>query len=288
MRSDLLIHFGGALKVLETKGDLVTIGGQAVLYDEPGTTRKDLTGEYFTKSTFLGHTKGDMAMATFHHGFPVKGDSEFAVGLSEHLFSHAWRTEDTDEALVASLVTDMRNKYERFTAEKVMAGEVSLSSGATGHVVRKKDDGQITVWPIGEIAVTPTPAEPRLGLLSTKSFLGLESTKAESLSARVDRVYNAWYSLDTDYTGWPVEIFDDHVIVQWGETMYRVAYTDDGQAVQFAPFTTWQAVRREVSYPAKALYEAFAASKSSEPSPSVDLLAAQLNLLTIKTKLYLG
>ena len=180
--------YGGLLKV--TEGDLdsdtVTVSGPAVVFSKGKNPKKDLHGEYFTKDTYLGKLKGNGVDAMFHHGIPLlyKGWSnehylieddayDFSEGLALHNFENPIKTELTGEALVASLVLEMRKDYEKWVAERAQKGLLGWSSGSTWHMTDIDwETGEIKRWPIAEISLTPTPAEPRTsaGIKGIKSF----------------------------------------------------------------------------------------------------------------------
>lgn len=173
-----LIAYGSAVKVLETDGDLVTIGGPALIYDDPASPRKDLTGDYFTRESYLGPRRGDGVDVLFHHGFPIAG-MKAAEELADYLFPPV-KTEDSDEGLLASVILDRRKKYERMVYELVEQKALGWSTATASHTVRRADDGWLKRWPIIEISLTPEPAEPRTGVLPMKSLLNANRAHDEA------------------------------------------------------------------------------------------------------------
>lgn len=283
MKHDTLIRYGGAVKVLEKKGDLVTVGGLSVIYDDPAAPVKDLTGEYFTPETYFGARKGDGADVLFHHGLPVGGFTK-ARELADYIFPAA-KTQDDEMGLLSSVVLDLRKDYEAFAYEKSVEGALGWSTGSAGHMVRKSADGQITRWPIIEVSLTPTPAEPRTSAVPLKSLITSPSAfKAESLTAQLDRIHRAFYG-QWD-RGWVAEIFDAYVIAEVDGDFYQIAYTSGEEGIQFAPWQEWQRVERRVEWePMKAIHEAVIKNMQDLPAgtSSLDDLALAMKIQNLNT-----
>jgi hypothetical protein len=53
-----------------------------------------------------------------------------------------------------------RHKYASKIKELIKTGALGLSTGAISHLVTR-DSGELKCWVIGELSLTPTPAEPR-------------------------------------------------------------------------------------------------------------------------------
>lgn len=156
--SDTLVTFGGALKALgdgRIGGYLVTFGG------------RDLQGEYYTPSTYFGPRDGDGADCLFHHSLPIKGISQ---ELTDHLFQPIKAVKD-ETGIFAETVLDMADAYEQKVYAMVKGGKLGWSSGSGAHLVRVKEDGEITRWPIVEGSITPQPVDPRNRALPLKSLI---------------------------------------------------------------------------------------------------------------------
>lgn len=106
--------------------------------------------------------------------------------------------------------------------------------------------GSLTNWPAsrdietGHILMRPI----ELAALSSPMFYLEEQ---ESLDERTRQVRNAWYEASETMEGpdsWVTEVFDGHVIVEMGETYYRVDYQEgeDGE-IAFAPREDWTEVQ---------------------------------------------
>lgn len=133
-------------------------GGYAVLWGSPAA--KDLTDEYFTADTDLGlelHASPDLPSvhipSLYHHALDKK--------MSTALIGTIDTVEPDDIGLWAEGQWNKRFKYLGKVKELVSKGALGYSSGSMPHHVEKARDGHIKKWPIWEISMTPTPAEPR-------------------------------------------------------------------------------------------------------------------------------
>lgn len=172
---DILINYGASIKTLEKSGDLVTLGAHGILW---GTSlQRDVVGDWFTKETTLGATKGVGVDTMLHHGLPLKADLPQIQKYSQILLPPTVKAEPDDIGLLVATVFDMRDGYQRKIAEMCEAGALSWSSGANPRgVVRanKAAAGEILQWPLIEFSFTPTPAEPRMaGITPLKSIMEL-------------------------------------------------------------------------------------------------------------------
>lgn len=291
------------LKVLKKEGSKVTVGGPLVVFDEPGSTKRDLAGEYFTADTYFGGAlaKGDEVLieATYNHGYVKDAELE---PLVEHEFEPL-AVKRTDTALMAEIILDEADAYEKMLAGIAKKGKLGWSSGSATHRVKVSSDGQIERWPLVEGALTPTPCEPRakaqaLKSLSLDAFAKTFLTEAElraaqakaagadeSYEAFMDRVRRAVYAGLGD-NAWPVETYADRVIVharlsQVDEyAFYEVPFDldDDGDVV-LAPSADWTRVERVVAYePVKAALDVNQLFREAPP-PSVALDLAGINRL---------
>lgn len=169
---DTLIHFGGAIKALDDTGK---VGGYLVRFTD--ADRKDLVGDYFTAKTYLGAHNGDGVDTLFHHGLAIKdGFDKYA----DHLFTPLKAKKD-EIGIWAETILDMADEYEKTVFELVKSGKLGWSSGATGHMVKRAEDGELLRWPIAEGSLTPTPCEPMNRAMSLKSYQAI-ITDADSLA----------------------------------------------------------------------------------------------------------
>lgn len=247
MTPDLLAYDGGAIKRLPDDPETGALRAAGYLVVFSGEDDPDLAGDYFTKSTDFG---------ALSDGLPVTLPAYYDHGLDSTLKTEriGTATLKIDDVGVFADYTIARRK--EYLARLLEEGHLGQSSGAVGHLVERAEGPAgkawwLKTWPLGEASLTPTPAEPRTSAVPVKSLRA--EVKAESLSARIDRVHRAWHAVDG--RGWVAEVFDAYVVAEMGALFYQVPYTDDGSAVTFAPPPEWVRVERAVSYDpvAKAL-----------------------------------
>ena len=174
-QSETYVCIGDAVKSL---GD-GKIGGYLVRFSTEEDP--DLTGDFFTKSTYFGPRNGDGVDMLFHHGIPLKSGLE---GLADYLFKPVKAMKD-EVGIWVEAVLDARNEYEKAVLDLAVSGKLGWSSGTAKHLIRKDERGEIRRWPIIEASLTPTPAEPRNGASAIKSleeFLS-ESGEPEGIKA---------------------------------------------------------------------------------------------------------
>ena len=184
---DFLVAFGGPVKLIELKEDegLATIGGMLVRFTDPG--RPDLTGDFFSKDTYLGPEADGRALDLFYqHGYDgVIKRRVIGTGRTEIVEAGV---KDVDSGVWFEAQLALRDEYERAILELVKAGKVAYSSGAVGHLVERSNVGKswhLDQWPLGEASLTPTPAEP-LNMVSAKAYakmvapLEVEAPKEEN------------------------------------------------------------------------------------------------------------
>lgn len=173
--SDAFLYFGDTLKALDDNG---RVGGYSVRFTD--ATRRDLTGEYFTSKTYLGAHEGDGVDVLFHHGMVIPAPPKASASqrktfeaFSDHIYGTAKSKRD-DIGLFTEAVLNLADEYEAAVFRLVKAGKLGWSSASAGHTVRKTSDGEITRWPIIEISLTPTPAEPLNRAVTLKAIESLK------------------------------------------------------------------------------------------------------------------
>lgn len=158
LTEDMLVAFGGEVKAQEDG----KLGGYLVRYSDPKTP--DLTGDFFSKETNLGIKDGTTIPMFYQHGFD-------GVLKTRQI---GWMTAKYDDVgMWVELQLELRDEYERSLLEMGRAGKMGLSSGAAGHLVEREQVGKswhIKTWIIAEGSMTPTPAEPRNGVVPLKSL----------------------------------------------------------------------------------------------------------------------
>jgi HK97 family phage major capsid protein len=164
---DTLVYLGDAVKATKMDDGSVKLGGYLVRF----STDKDpdLTGDFFTKRTDFGNA--DNSASWFNHRLPVhyKGTS---VEYKDSLPNATLKKDDI--GVFAEIVMKARNSYEETIAQMGLEGKLGWSSGTAPHLVDRKKSGdsfEITRWELGvDASLTPTPAEPRNGVVPLKSL----------------------------------------------------------------------------------------------------------------------
>jgi len=173
---DTLVAFGAEVKAL---GD-GRIGGYLIRYGNENESDLSKMHDWFHEKTYFGARNGDGVDVTIHHGFPLKDTNdpeEKAVfeEISNHLLAPI-KTKRDKLGLFGETVINMADEYDRMVYSLAEKGKLRFSSGAVGHLVKRtpmpNGTNRVDQWIIGEVAVTPTPAEPMLGnVLPLKSLL---------------------------------------------------------------------------------------------------------------------
>lgn len=152
-----LVHYGEAVKAL---GD-GKVGGYLVRYST--AEDPDMVNEFFTAETDFGDA--EKADVYYQHGQdPI---------IKTRRLSKAELRKD-DFGVWAETQLNMRDEYERFIYGMAEQGKQGWSSGTAGHLVVREAKGKSTwikSWPLGlDASLTPTPAEPRNGVIPLKSI----------------------------------------------------------------------------------------------------------------------
>jgi HK97 family phage major capsid protein len=155
---ETLIAYGSETKALgEGK-----VGGYLVRFSTESDP--DLTNDYFTKDTDL-HCPPEVPVL-YNHGLDKT--------IKKRVIGNAVVSIDEVGAWAESQL-NMRDEYEKKIYEMVEAGKLGYSSGALSHLVERIPAGKgvsfIKSWFVGEVSLTPTPAEPRNSVVSIKSLI---------------------------------------------------------------------------------------------------------------------
>lgn len=156
------IALGGQLKAVspgKVRGLGVVYGGQ------------DLVGDTFTKDTDLGASRSFLGMPVYYdHGLS---------GVKSQV-GHVTAYEFTDDGIDFEIELDKRKSYLDAIMRLVNEKALGLSTGALSHMVYR-DHGDLKRWIIGEISLTPTPAEPRTGVQYVKILLDAQQQEVDDL-----------------------------------------------------------------------------------------------------------
>lgn len=157
---DTLAFYGGAVKALGNG----KIAGYGILFGG-----NDAEGERFTKATDIELEIGDRRSIYYRHGaHPL---------IKDRKLGKAALTNIDDEGAFFEGELNLRDNYERYIYKLAEMGKLGWSTGAVNHLVRKElvKEGDLEInelksWPIGEISLTPCPAEPRTAAFAVKSL----------------------------------------------------------------------------------------------------------------------
>ncbi|MCK9357090.1 MAG: phage major capsid protein [Dehalococcoidia bacterium] len=150
-----------AIKVVGSTDTSFTLGGYGVVYGGA-----DLEGETFTPQTdFWLDRLSATPPVLYQHGQDRR--------LKSHTLGRA-RVEAQDAGLWVETQIALADEYAEAIRELAEKGKLGWSSGAVGHLTARSGK-TITVWPIAEFSLTPTPAEPRtLGVHELRSLAETE------------------------------------------------------------------------------------------------------------------
>ena len=158
-----MIADGDAVKALDGNG---RIGFYGVLFH---TT--DLQGERFTPQTDFGIQQ--RIPLIYQHGQDATLKAR-VLGIAEVM-----RRDDVGLWMEAQL--ELRDDYERSILSLIEAGKLGVSTGALSHTVNR-EGGLIKTWWLGEVSLTPTPAEPKTKVVALKqdSVIDLDQDDPEA------------------------------------------------------------------------------------------------------------
>ncbi len=141
-----------------------SIRGRGIVYGG-----KDLQGDTFTPETDLGDTRSFV-------GLPVYWDHSLGTLRGQIGTVKAWIPED--DGIDVEIELDRNSKYIQQVMSLVKEGKLGLSTGALSHLVERKS-GELKRWIVGEISITPTPAEPRtFAMVKTAHRSGPETLRS--------------------------------------------------------------------------------------------------------------
>lgn len=145
------------LKAISQTDNELRLGNYMVLFGG-----KDLTGEFFTKSTDFQSNYTDIG--TLYVDFEHGRDSEKMGNSSANVLGVVdWSTAKADErGIFVERVLNRRAQYVKYLGELIDAGIVGTSSQCVAGGSVKKSTGEIVIWPLMRDSLTLTPMEPRM------------------------------------------------------------------------------------------------------------------------------
>ena len=154
-----------SIKEVKEDGSII-VEGYGILFDG-----QDLEGETFTKETDFEMDYVPVKKAFYSH----RNDADVKEALGTVIESRV-----DDVGVWFQMQLNRSQKYLKAVQKMVGMGMMGISTGTAGQLSDRKGS-TITRWPIVEVSLTPTPAEPRtLGVSFAKS-IGLTDEEAETL-----------------------------------------------------------------------------------------------------------
>jgi HK97 family phage major capsid protein len=138
-----------SVKVYERDGKLYA-EGYAVVFGG-----RDLHGEHFTRKTDFGAELLGLSNPPLLYEHGIHPD----IGLK--VVGRVEQMNADDIGVLVKAELDRHSKYIELVRQLAEQGALGMSTGAPGHLVSRKSTGEIERWPIVEVSLTPTPAEPR-------------------------------------------------------------------------------------------------------------------------------
>ena len=159
-----------------------TLKGRGVVYGG-----EDLTGDRFSKDTDFGGSRPFVGMPVYYDH--ALGGIKSQIGVVK-----VWTP--SDEGIDVQIELDRRHKYAADVMKLAEQGALGLSTGALPHLVERVD-GEIKRWVVGEISLTPTPAEPR-----TTTEVSTKGTTVRTAAGNTghDDIKTAVPTEDTEHT----------------------------------------------------------------------------------------
>jgi len=188
--SGSLIHrAGGAVKPLQaykSSAEATTGWVEGYLVSWGNGEDTDLQGEHFTPRTEFCLEWFPDRPVLYHHGLDGQAGLR-KIGSIKSI-------EADDLGLWVQAQLDLRDRYANAVYDMVKTKEFGWSSGSVDHLVKISTKGEITVWPIIEGSITPTPAQPsKTTVRAFKAILSEDSSTADYLRGLEARVDNSGY-----------------------------------------------------------------------------------------------
>ncbi len=159
MNDDLILSFGGSVKSLD---DGQRFGGYGIIFSD--ALSPDLDNEFFNGDTQFWLEDRIKLPVLYGHA------KDKSIG-NERLGSVTFKQDETGIWFEGEL--EARSAYIKKIMELIRSGALGFSTAALGHLTERVT-GPIATWikrwPIFELSLTPTPAEPRTAAIMLKSY----------------------------------------------------------------------------------------------------------------------
>jgi len=136
------------------------IGGYALVF---GNNReRDIEGDFFTKDTDLFLDVYGAQPIFFDHAVGVPLPDGVPQELPRHfMVGRIIKSAPDDQGVWVEAIIDAHNEWVESIYELIDRGALYFSSGSVPHLIKRTENGEVKSWPIIEVSLTPTPAEPR-------------------------------------------------------------------------------------------------------------------------------
>lgn len=220
---------------------------------------KDAYGEYFSQNTDFMLDLGDKRPVVYYHGLSPEGDMD----KIPEIIGMATAVKRDNEGLWFEVVLNKAKDLAKRVWDASLKGIAKASSGAVAHLVRKNEDGEIVIWPIGELSLFDTsknrqPANQLAVAIPLKAHfdelnLTLPQTFAEGMEPRANVAAgdkdNPELNLNNKLEG--EETMDTNEVVN-----EVLAALKAEQAAEKAEAERLEAIKKEAYEAAKAEFEA--------------------------------
>lgn len=182
----MIVIDGGTVKTSE-EGVVVGLG---IVFGSPEEPDQSSQRDFFTEDSFI-QTKTSFEIPLYHnHGFPIKKQ-----------IGEATMTK-TDKGWVAEAKIDLNDELGKQVYKSVKSNQYGFSTGALAHLVEREakenNTNFLSMWPVGELSLTPRPAERKAVVQAVKSiddegiptFEPIWSTASEEVDGKVVALYN--------------------------------------------------------------------------------------------------
>lgn len=158
--------FDGSTEI-KTLDDSGKFEGLAIPFGAP-----DFVGDRFDSSTIFGRSLKGGADLLYYHGLPMIGKE--SNPLAGRIIGEA-EFKTTDAGIWMTGQLNLRDDYEMKVWQMVKEKKLGLSTGSAPHRTArtKNQDGSATLktWPIVEVSLTPSPANPRTSVYAIKTLI---------------------------------------------------------------------------------------------------------------------
>ena len=168
-----------AVKLVERTDDYIVVEGLGVPFGGPANGR-DLDNQFFDKDT-------DFMLADYASR-PLRYQHGMDATVKYAKIGEVKAISETDAGLWVQSQIDLHNDYASMIEEVLGKGALGYSSGAQDSAVKIDwATGHIDRWPIVEMTLTPTPANPYAMIASKRIPLDPDAVKGAALGRLLRR-----------------------------------------------------------------------------------------------------